>query len=161
MHAFHALVLNLRQPPGNLEYLLGHNNWEAKEILFAMDRIPRVLWGYEDVARVHLSFSGTLLETLSNPDFQGRIYGDLDLGAMLWHFQNRALFEILGTGYYHPVLPLIPELDRKEQLERWQGIGRHLILARGLRRILAAGDGLCDGADPTAACSRLSLRTSG
>lgn len=126
MHAFHALVLNLHQPPGNLEHLLEHNPWEVKEILYAMDRIPRSLWGYEDVARVHLSFSGTLLETLSSPEFQNRVYGDVDVGAMLWHFQNRELFEILGTGYYHPVLPLIPEADRKEHLLRWRGIAEHM-----------------------------------
>lgn len=66
----HALVLNLHQPPGNLEGLLLERPWEAKEILYAMDRMPRALWNHEDIARVHLSLSGTLLETLSNPDFQ-------------------------------------------------------------------------------------------
>jgi len=126
----HALVLNLHQPPGNLEDLLAHSEWEAREILFALDRIPRSLWKYEDVARVHLSLSGTLLETLSSPDFQRRVYGIIDCGSLLWHFQNERIFEILGTGYYHPVLPLIPAADREEQLQRWQGIARHLF-ARG------------------------------
>lgn len=122
----HALVLNLHQPAGNLDELLQDNPWETHEILYAMDRIPRSLWGYEDVGRVHLSLSGTLLETLANPDFQRRMYGVVDCGSLLWHFQNTALFRILGTGYYHPVLPLIPEADREEQMRRWQGIGRHL-----------------------------------
>jgi alpha-amylase/alpha-mannosidase (GH57 family) len=122
----HALVLNLHQPPGNLLELLGHQAWETHEILQAIDRIPRLLWGYEDVARVHLAFSGTLLETLADPDFQSRMYGVVDCGSLLWHFQNRDLFRILGTGYYHPVLPLIPAADRDEQLRRWLGIGSHL-----------------------------------
>jgi alpha-amylase/alpha-mannosidase (GH57 family) len=126
MIAHHALVLNLHQPPGNLQDMLDTGNWEANEILYALDRIPRSLWGYEDVARVHLSLSGTLLETLRDPAFQERVYGIVDCGAMLWHFQNQDLFEILGTGYYHPVLPLIPEVDRPYHLERWQGIARHL-----------------------------------
>jgi len=39
----HALVLNMHQPPNNLEHLLDTNEWEAKEILFAYDRMPRVL----------------------------------------------------------------------------------------------------------------------
>ena len=112
MIAHHALVLNLHQPPNNLQDMLNEGNWEAQEILFALDRIPRSLWGYEDVGRVHLSLSGTLLETLSDPAFQERVYGTVDCGSMLWHFQNQDLFEILGTGYYHPVLPLIPEADR-------------------------------------------------
>ena len=127
MHTIHhALVLNLHQPAGNLDELLTYQPWETREVLEAMDRIPRSLWGYEDVGRVHLSLSGTLLETLSNLDFQSRMYGVVDCGSLLWFFQNLSIFRILGTGYYHPVLPLIPEADREEQIRRWQGIGRHL-----------------------------------
>ena len=122
----HALVLNLHQPPGNLEHLLAEQPWEAREILYAYDRIPRFLWGYEDVARVHLSLSGTLLETLSSSEFQSSVYGIVDCGSLLWHLQNYRIIDILGTGYYHPVFPLIPEDDRPEHLSRWQGIAGHL-----------------------------------
>jgi alpha-amylase/alpha-mannosidase (GH57 family) len=122
----HALVLNLHQPSGNLEYLLEHNSWAAKEILWAMDRMPRTLWGFEDVARVHLSMSGTLLETLLNQEFQRRVYGIVKCGDLLWHLQNTRLFEVMGTGYYHPVFPLIPMDDWSEQCARWLGIGRHI-----------------------------------
>ncbi len=122
----HALVLNFHQPPGNLDELLEQQPWEAREILLAMDRMPRSLWGYEDLAHVHLSLSGSLLETLASPGFQERVYGTVDVGSLLWHLQNEQLFTVLGTGYYHPVLPLIPEPDRDEQLRRWQGIARHL-----------------------------------
>ena len=123
---YHALVLNMHQPPSNLDELLVTNEWEVKEILFAYDRMPRTLWGYEDIARVHLSLSGTLLETLSNPDFQSRVYGVVDCGTLLWHLQNQQLFELLGTGYYHPVLALIPEADWDEQIARWQQIAGHI-----------------------------------
>ena len=122
----HALVLNLHQPSGNLDYLLQNNEWEAKEILWALDRMPRSLWGFEDVARVHCSLSGTLLETLSDPAFQRRVYGIVKCGDFLWHLQNTSLFEMLGTGYYHPVFPIIPMEDWEEQGRRWLGIGRHL-----------------------------------
>lgn len=122
----HALVLNLHQPPGNLDFLLEQEPWEAEQILYAIDRIPRSLWPYADLGRVHLSLSGTLLETLTNPDFQSRVYGTVRVGDLLWFLQNRQIIEVLGTGYYHPVLPLIPEDDWEAQLERWLGIGRHL-----------------------------------
>ncbi len=122
----HALVLNLHQPAQNLEHLLEHQPWEARQILWAIDRIPRSLWGWEDVGRVHLSISGTLLETLRDPSFQSRVYGDVDVGAMLWHLQNERIIRILGTGYYHPVLPLIPADDREEHLGRWLAQARHV-----------------------------------
>jgi alpha-amylase/alpha-mannosidase (GH57 family) len=124
--AYHALVLNLHQPAGNLYDLLDFEPWQTEQILYAIDRIPRVLWKYKDVGRVHLAMSGTLLEVLSDPAFQSRFYGVVDCGSMLWHLQNRSIIEILGTGYYHPVLPLIPEADREEHLKRWQGIAHHL-----------------------------------
>jgi len=121
-----ALVLNLHQPTGNLEHLLSHQEWEAKEILWAMDRIPRSLWAYEEFGRVHLSLSGTLLETLSDPDFQQRVYGAVDCGSLLWYLQNKKCINVLGTGYYHPVFPLIPSADWDEHLERWRGIASYL-----------------------------------
>lgn len=122
----HALVLNFHQPANNLEHLLDHNSWEAKEILYSLDRIPRSLWGFEDRARIHLSLSGSLLETLANPVFQERAYGIVDCGSLLWYLQNRQFFNILGSAYYHPVLPLVPQADCKAHLERWLSIASHL-----------------------------------
>ena len=80
-----ALVLSLHQPPGNLERLLDQQQSEALEILGAIDRIPRSLWAYEDLGRVHLSLSGSLLETLGNPDFQRRVDGAVDCASLLWY----------------------------------------------------------------------------
>jgi 4-alpha-glucanotransferase len=128
-----GLVLNLHQPTGNLHELLDHNEWEAREILWALDRIPRSLWEHEDVARVNLSLSGTLLETLVDPGFQERAYGTVDCGSLLWHLQNTRTIEVLGGAYYHPVLPLIPAADRDEQIARWLGLGRHLFWRDGFR----------------------------
>lgn len=122
----HALVLNLHQPSGNLDSLLETNSWEAKEILFALDRIPRSLWDYEDVGRVHVSLSGTLLETLVRPDFQERVHGIVKCGDLLWHLQNTRTLQVLGTAYYHAVLPLIPAADWEEQMGRWLSQARHL-----------------------------------
>ncbi len=122
----HALVLNLHQPSGNLDHLLAMNEWECKEILFAYDRMPRSLWSYEDIARVNLTLSGTLLESLADPGFQSRTYGIVDCGTLLWSLQNERIFEIIGTGYYHPVLALIPEADWDDHIERWLGLARHV-----------------------------------
>ena len=42
---YHALVLSLHQPPGNLEALLERSESEARDILLAMARIPQALSG--------------------------------------------------------------------------------------------------------------------
>ena len=144
-----ALVLNLHQPAWNLEDLLQHREWEAKEILWAIDRIPRSLWSYEDVGRVHLSLSGTLLEMLSSPEFQHRVYSMVDCGSLLWYLQNTRIIQILGTAYYHPVLPLIPRVDWDEQLERWQGIGQHLLNRPGFSGFWPPEMGFCMELIPT------------
>lgn len=122
-----ALVLNLHQPDGNLADLLDHDPWTATEILYALDRIPRSLWPYEDLARVQLALSGTLLATLCDPAFQSRVYGVVDCGSLLWHLQNSRIIDVLASAYYHPVLPLTPPADWPEQLHRWRRIGEHLV----------------------------------
>ena len=94
----------MHQPAGNLGDLLGQREWGAAEVLWPLDRIPRSLWAYGDAGRVHLSLSGTLLETMASPGFQRRAYGIVDCGSLLWYLQNTTIICILGTGYYHPVL---------------------------------------------------------
>lgn len=127
----HALILNLHQPSGNLDELLRdpETAWEPTEILYAYDRIPRALHGSEDVARVHLAMSGTLLEMLADPEFQARWYGTVKCGDLLWALRHPCI-DLLGTGYYHPVLPLVPAPDREEHLRRWLGLAGHLFPRR-------------------------------
>ncbi len=146
-----GLVLNLHQPAGNLDELLDDNEWEAREILWALDRIPRSLWRDEDLGRVHLSLSGTLLETLADAGFQGRVYGTVDCGSLLWHLQNTRTIDVLGTAYYHAVLPLIPSPDRDEQFARWLGLGRHLFWGGRFRGFWPPELGFCMDLVPTIA----------
>ena len=47
---------------------------------------------------MHLSLSGTLLETLASPAFQARVYGMVKCGDLLWYLQNRRIIEILGSA---------------------------------------------------------------
>jgi alpha-amylase/alpha-mannosidase (GH57 family) len=71
---YHALGLNMHQPLGNLIAL--HNSderWEAKQILWCYDRPTRMLAGYEDVARLHISFSGTLLKQFEDPAIENSL----------------------------------------------------------------------------------------
>jgi alpha-amylase/alpha-mannosidase (GH57 family) len=66
---YHALGLHFHQPLGNL-LALHHQpaeRWEARQILWAYDRPTRVAQGWEDVARLHFSLSGTLLKQFEDP----------------------------------------------------------------------------------------------
>jgi len=112
---------------GNLIAL--HNSgqsWEAKQILWCYDRPTRMLEGYQDVARLHMSFSGTLLKQLE--DFGVRqTFGDVvDIPDFLNRYK-RAGIEFVGSGLFHPVYPLCPEADWDAQTEWWQGLGRSLL----------------------------------
>ncbi|NDE35514.1 MAG: hypothetical protein EBY15_12410 [Gammaproteobacteria bacterium] len=120
-------MLNLHQPHGNLETLLHEKPSEARDILYAYDRISRSLWPHEDVAKIHLTLSGSLLQTLSCPSFQEAVYGIVDCGSLLWHLQNEKIIHILGTAFYHPILPLIPETDWEAQIYRWQLMARQTL----------------------------------
>lgn len=82
---YHALGLNMHQPPGNLLAL--HNSderWEARQILWCYDRPTRMLEGYEDVARLHMSFSGTLLKQLEDPGVRETF---LDVVVDAWYIK--------------------------------------------------------------------------
>lgn len=121
---YHALMLNLHQPAGNLEHLLTYQEPEARAILQAMARIPHALHDVPE-AKVHFSLSGTLLETLQDPEFQQKAEGIMDGQAFLDQMRRLPNLEILGTAYYHPVLPLIPRADWEPQLEQWRRMARH------------------------------------
>jgi alpha-amylase/alpha-mannosidase (GH57 family) len=124
---YHALGLNMHQPMGNLIAL--HNSderWEARQILWCYDRVTRMLEGYEDAARLHMSFSGTLLKQLEDPGVRETFQDVVDVEGFLDRYR-RSNIEFTGTGLYHPVYPLIPESDWDAHTGWWQGLGRHLL----------------------------------
>lgn len=124
---FHALGFNMHQPLGNLLAL--HNSeerWEAKQILWCYDRPTRMLEGYEDVARLHMGFSGTLLKQFEDPAIRETFHDVVDIEEFLDRYRRSGI-EFVGTGLYHPVYPLIPAEDWDSQTAWWIGLGRHLL----------------------------------
>jgi len=127
---FHALGLNMHQPLGNLLAL--HNSderWEARQILWCYDRPTRMVEGYEDIARLHISFSGTLLKQLEDPAIRETFHDVVNVEDFLQRYRRSGI-EFLGSGLYHTVFPLAPTSDWDAQIGWWQGLGRHL-LGRG------------------------------
>ncbi|MDD3181083.1 MAG: hypothetical protein PHQ04_12190 [Opitutaceae bacterium] len=125
---YHALGLHFHQPLGNLLALHRQEKerWEARQILLAYDRPTRLIEGWADKARLHFSFSGTLLKQLADPVVR-ETFGDIVNLAELLDRYRHGPFEIVGSGLYHPVYPLTPEADWDAQTEMWLGLGRHLL----------------------------------
>jgi len=124
---FHALGLHMHQPLGNLVAI--HNSsqaYEAKQILWCYDRPTRMLEGYADVARLHLSFSGTLLKQFEDPGIRETFQDTVNIPDFLDRYKKSNI-EIVGSGLYHPVYPLIPEADWDPQTDWWKGLGRSLL----------------------------------
>lgn len=126
MMIFHALGLHMHQPPRNLAFLLEADEWEARQIILCYERPLKYVRRYEDVARLHLDFSGTLLEQLTDEEVIRNFFDiGIDLG-FVHEYANAESIEFLGSGYYHPVFPLIPKDDWKPQILRWRRLAETL-----------------------------------
>ncbi len=96
-----ALTLHNHQPVGNFGWVIEETYRHAYlPMVEAIERHPGV--------RLALHYTGPLLEWLGaeHPDFIGR------LRALV----ERSQVEILGGGYFEPVLASLPERDRLSQL---------------------------------------------
>ncbi|MDJ0861980.1 MAG: glycoside hydrolase family 57 [Gammaproteobacteria bacterium] len=113
---FHALGLHMHQPPGNLKLLLGSNEWEAEQIIRCYERAARYALKYPCEGRLHIGFSGILLEQLSDPALVDGYRRFLDIPEMLNRYREAENIELIGMGYYHPIFPLIPAEDWRDQL---------------------------------------------
>lgn len=112
----HALGLHMHQPPGNLRLLIEENEWEAQQIIRCYERAPRYAREFRDVARLHVGFSGILLEQFQSKDIIDRYRAWVDIPAMLESYRAAENIELIGMGYYHPIFPLIPREDWPDQL---------------------------------------------
>ena len=97
---YHALGLHMHQPPHNLSLLIETNQWEAQQIILCYERPLRYAQRYQDVARVNIGFSGTLLEQLTDPEIVDRYRHLIDLPQML------AAYGEIDTQNQPSLLPL-------------------------------------------------------
>ena len=98
-----ALAIHNHQPVGNFGWVIAEVYEQAYQpMVEALERHPDV--------RLSLHYTGPLLDWLraERPEFIARLRGLVDRGQV----------EILGGGYYEPVLASLPERDRIGQLRR-------------------------------------------
>jgi len=114
-----AVVLHMHQPRYNLTGPT-YESETARDVfnqtLHPYTYPPDVIGKYEN-ARVIFNFTGSLIEQLNelvNADFDARLKG-------LWDRYREAKklmrAEFTGCGYFHPIFPLIPEDNRRKQIE--------------------------------------------
>src|SRR3989338_4116514 len=97
------LGIHCHQPAGYFPWVIAQAHDRAyAPFVDALERHPRI--------RCALHYTGPLWEWFQEhrPDFLRRV------GALA----RRGQVELLGGGYYEPILPLIPEADRQGQLAR-------------------------------------------
>jgi alpha-amylase/alpha-mannosidase (GH57 family) len=98
-----ALTLHNHQPMGNFGWVIAENFERAYQpMLESIERHPSV--------HLALHYTGPLLAWLRSerPEFLERLAGLVDRGQV----------EIVGGGWYEPVLAALPERDRIGQLVR-------------------------------------------
>lgn len=115
---FHAIFLEFYQPPGRLHDLMGVDPSSLRRILLACERLARHAHKYADVARLHVAFSPVLLEQMQDPAVIDAFRKEVDIPALLASIGESRAIELVGSGYRHSVLALIPDQDRREQLQR-------------------------------------------
>jgi len=95
------MAVHCHQPVGNFDGVLEQAYREAYEpFLGVLERHPGV--------RLSLHYSGSLLDWLiaERPEFISR----------LAKLAKQGRIEMLASGYYEPILPIIPEADRQGQI---------------------------------------------
>jgi len=95
------MAIHCHQPVGNFEFVFEEACAKAYEpFVRVLERHPQV--------RLALHYSGPLLEWLiaKRPPFMERLRALIARGQV----------ELLASGYYEPILPLIPEADRQGQI---------------------------------------------
>ena len=112
----------MHQPPGNLRFLLEQEPHEAHQIIHCYERPARYALKYPDVGRLHVGFSGILLEQLRDPEVVDLYRDILDIPAALAKYREATNIELIGMGYYHPIFPLIPTDDWADHLKRGRDI---------------------------------------
>ncbi len=106
-----ALVIHSHQPVGNFDHVIEEAYQKSyRPFAEALLAHPRI--------RLSLHYSGILLEWLEkrHPDFFQQIRQLVERGQV----------ELVGGGYYEPILPAVPDADKFAQVQKLADyIGRH------------------------------------
>ncbi len=110
MATYWAPLLHIYQPPTQDIEVLRRINKECYKPLFSMME-------ENDNAKFSLNINGVLIEMLHE-------HGLDDSMNILKNLVSKGKIEVLGTGKYHPILPLITKKEVKHQIEMNEEVNR-------------------------------------
>jgi alpha-amylase/alpha-mannosidase (GH57 family) len=120
---YYAIGLNFHQPYGNLAEIHDASPWEANQILRAYERALRYFGKLRPEARLHISFSGSLLMQLLDLAVQNLFKDVMDVHSLIQNYAG-AEIEFMGSSCTHAVFPIIPQNDWDTQMGRYLDIAR-------------------------------------
>src|SRR3989339_1968954 len=98
------LAIHNHQPIGNFDHVISEACDKAyKPFLDILEKYPSL--------KVSIHFSGCLLEWIE--------INKPDMIAQIKHLVDRNQIELMGGGFYEPIMVMLPERDRVGQIERY------------------------------------------
>ncbi len=106
-----ALIIHSHQPVGNFDHVIEEAYQKSyAPFVCALNAHPRI--------RLSLHFSGILLEWLESHH--------AEYFQQLRELSKRGQIELVGGGYYEPILPIIPDADKIAQIRKLADyLGKH------------------------------------
>lgn len=101
----------MNQPPNSFLELSEGQVGEVLRIINNYNYPLKFVREHAGNLKIHVSFSGLLLEQLMNVDIIEACRKIIDIPSLLNEYRETKSIEIVGTGYSHPIFPFIPEQD--------------------------------------------------
>jgi 4-alpha-glucanotransferase len=108
---YHTLGFLMHQPPDIFSLLAENQMGKLLQIINSYQMPLKYLDTYRDSLKIHVGFSGILLEQLLNKEVIDACRKIIDIPLMLNGYRESKNVEIIGMGYSHPIFPMIPALD--------------------------------------------------
>ena len=114
--AYHTLGFLMHQPPDIFSLLAENQMGRLLQIVNSYQMPLKYLETYRDSLKIHIGFSGILLEQLLSREVVDACRKIIDIPSMLNAYRESKNVEIIGMGYSHPLFPMIPALDWDSQV---------------------------------------------
>ena len=120
----HAFCFFIHASPHSLLELAENRMGELLSIIYNYQYPLKYVDKYSNSLKIHVGFSGILLEQLLNNEIIKACQKIIDIPKMIAEYGQSKVTELIGTGYSHPIFPLIPKMDWDLQI----GKGKEIVM---------------------------------